>query len=73
MQDEFKISHYDLFISLIISIIGIKSFSYPREMANLVGTDGWFVTIISGIVIYLIVRVIKLFLVSLFPFQNYSE
>lgn len=58
MQDEFKISHYDLFISLIISIIGIKSFSYPREMANLVGTDGWFVTIISGIVIYLIVYII---------------
>jgi spore germination protein (amino acid permease) len=58
MQDEFKISHYDLFISLIISIVGIKSFSYPREMADLVGTDGWFVTIISAIIIYLIVFVI---------------
>lgn len=58
MQDEFKISHYDLFISLIISIIGIKSFSYPKEMAEMIGTDGWFVTILSGAVIYLIIYII---------------
>jgi len=58
MQNEFQISHYDLFVSLVLSIVGIKSFSYPRDMAQLIGTDGWFVTILSGLVIYLIIYII---------------
>jgi len=58
MQDNFQISHYDLFISLVLSIVGIKSFSYPREMAQMIGTDGWFVTILSGIFIYSIIYII---------------
>ena len=58
MQNNFQISHYDLFVSMILSIFGIKSFTYPRKMAELIGTDGWFVTILSGLVIYLIIFII---------------
>jgi len=53
-----------LFSSIVVTAIGVGVFSYPRDLTRLVGSDGWFVTLISGaiscLLLYLIYRVVRL-------------
>lgn len=61
-MDE-KINGFGIFASIVVTVVGIGIFSYPRELTEKVGTDGWLVTlfstIISILVIYIICFIIK--------------
>lgn len=52
MNNKEFITPYGLFATIVVTVIGIGIFSYPREVTDVVGTDGWIVTIIAGIVNY---------------------
>jgi len=69
MKDKEFINKYGVFSSIVVTTIGVGVFSYPRDLTRLVGSDGWFVTLLSGAVswlfLYLIYRVIRL--------NNYSS
>lgn len=54
IKHESFITEFGIFSSIIATIVGVGIFSYPRQLADNVGTDGWVVTIISGIIIYFI-------------------
>lgn len=57
MYKEF-INKYGIFCTIVITIIGIGVFSYPREITSSIGTDGWFVTLIMGLLNYLFLYLI---------------
>lgn len=50
--DSNFITKYQLFTTVILTIIGVGNFSYPSSLTKLVGTDGWLVTIIVGFIVY---------------------
>ncbi|MDP4176819.1 MAG: endospore germination permease [Bacillota bacterium] len=52
MKKEF-INKFGIFSTIIITVVGVGFFSYPREITSQVGTDGWFVTLIMGLINYL--------------------
>lgn len=58
MNNEKFVSKYGLFATIVVTVIGVGVFSYPNLMANAVGTDGWFVTILAGIVVFIILTLI---------------
>jgi spore germination protein len=55
---ENKIGMYTLFTTIVVSIVGVSVFSYPAEMANIVGTDGWIIAIITGLIIFSLICLI---------------
>lgn len=55
MKDKEFITPYGLFTTIVVTVVGVGIFSYPRELAAEVGTDGWIITIVSGIISYLLV------------------
>lgn len=63
MNERHFISRYGLFASIVVTVVGVGIFSYPGRMANEVGTDGWVVTVIAGIIcsvlLALIYKVVK--------------
>ncbi|MFL0195576.1 Ger(x)C family spore germination protein [Clostridium sp. WILCCON 0269] len=54
MEHKNFITGFGLFSTIVATIVGVGIFSYPRELASKVGTDGWIVTIGAGILIYLL-------------------
>lgn len=64
MENKEFINHHGLFATIITAIIGVPAFSYPRELASTVGTDGWIIALVEGIIwfliIYLTYRVIEI-------------
>lgn len=56
-KDNF-ISEYQLFATIVVTIIGVGIFSYPSGVADSVGNDGWIVTIISGAIVYFLLYAI---------------
>jgi spore germination protein (amino acid permease) len=57
MKDKEFITPYGLFTTIVVTIVGVGIFSYPRELAADVGTDGWIATIVSGIISYLLIYI----------------
>lgn len=59
-----RINNFQIFSTLIITVLGINLFSYPRNVATYVETEGWIITIIASIISLIIVsmiyRVVKL-------------
>lgn len=51
MNDKNIFSHYDLFTTIIAAVVGSSIFSFPRMLSKEVGTDGWFVIILSGLIV----------------------
>lgn len=58
MNNRGFISKYGLLATIVVSIVGVGVFSYPSLMANEVGTDGWFVTILSGGIVFLLLALV---------------
>lgn len=58
MNNRGFVSRYGLFATIVVSVIGVGVFSYPSTMANQVGTNGWFVTILAGAICFLLVSLI---------------
>lgn len=63
MDNKKFATEYGLFSTIIVTLVGVNVFSYPRELAELVGNDGWISIIISGFIAlflcYLIYNVMK--------------
>jgi len=63
MEDKGKIEDFGLFTTIVVAIVGVGIFSCPREVIDKVGSDACIVTLIGGIVVflllYLIYRVVK--------------
>ncbi|WP_446898283.1 Ger(x)C family spore germination protein [Clostridium sp. LBM24168] len=57
MQYKNFITSFGLFSTIVVTIIGVGVFSYPREIVSIVGTDGWIVTIFAGIIIYFLLYI----------------
>ena len=64
MKEREFINKYGIFSSIVVTIIGVGVFSYPRDLTELIGSDGWFVTLLGGfiswILLYLIYKVVKI-------------
>lgn len=58
MNNKGFVSKYGLFATIIVTVVGVGVFSYPSRMANEVGTDGWFVTILAGGITFLLLSLI---------------
>lgn len=50
MKEKLLISDYGIFATVVVTVVGVGIFSYPREITNAVGTDGWLMTIIGGLI-----------------------
>ncbi|MCY6958752.1 GerAB/ArcD/ProY family transporter [Clostridium brassicae] len=63
MDNRRIISSYDLFVSMVVTVIGTSIFSYPGELSKVIGTDGWIVILITsifvGILLYLLNKALK--------------
>lgn len=57
MQYKNFITSFGLFSTIVVTVIGVGIFSYPREIVSIVGTDGWIVTILAGIIIYFLLYI----------------
>jgi spore germination protein len=68
MNNKGFVSKYGLFATIVVTVVGVGVFSYPSRMANEVGTDGWFVTILAGIICFLLLSLIYKIVVN----NNYT-
>ncbi len=68
MDNRGFVGKYGLFASIVVSVVGVGAFSYPGIMADEVGTDGWFVTIIAGGICFFLLTLIYRVIVR----NNYS-
>ncbi|WP_241428154.1 endospore germination permease [Clostridium sp. DJ247] len=57
MNNKEFVTPYGLFASIVVTVIGVGIFSYPRNMAEAVGTGGWIVTIIGGFLSYILIHI----------------
>ncbi|MBA5851461.1 Ger(x)C family spore germination protein [Clostridium sp. cel8] len=58
MQDKNFISSFGLFSTIIVTVIGIGIFSYPQQVISIIGTDSWIITILGGILVYILLYII---------------
>jgi spore germination protein len=58
MKNKEFITSYGLFCTIIVTIVGIGIFSYPRELANTIGSDAWLESFLAGVISFLILRLI---------------
>lgn len=65
MTDNDKISSIQLWIFIVLTIIGVGIFSLPRAVAQAADQDGWIVVLLGGVIalidFYIISRIIKRF------------
>lgn len=63
MEKDNFITSYGFIATIIVTVVGIGIFSYPREIASMVEGDVWLVTIVAGginlILLKLLVRAVK--------------
>lgn len=50
MNKKNILSQYDLFATMVVTIVGSAIFSFPRVLSERIGTEGWIVIILSGII-----------------------
>jgi spore germination protein len=58
MKDKEFITSYGLFCTVIVTIVGIGIFSYPRDLAGVVGPDAWLESFFMGVISFIILRLI---------------
>ena len=58
MKEKTFVTKYGLFASIVVTVVGVGIFSYPSEVSDIVGNDGWITTIISGIISYFLLYLI---------------
>lgn len=54
MQNNKAINAYGLFSTIVVAVVGVGIFSYPRELAIFVGNDGWIIALLAGLLSYLL-------------------
>lgn len=64
MTQKNFITEFGMFSTIVITMIGVGAFSYPGEVVNYLGSNGWIGTIVEGILVYFLIyiayKVIKL-------------
>lgn len=55
MKDKEFVTPFGLFSTIVVTVVGVGIFSYPRELSALVGNEGWIISIVSGVVSYLLI------------------
>lgn len=60
MNEEGSISSFGVFSTIVVSVIGVGIFGFPRNAAKIVGSDGWITAIMGGIISYVLLYVIYL-------------
>jgi spore germination protein (amino acid permease) len=58
MENRNFVGSYGLFATIVVSLIGISGFAYPRELAIIIGTDGWIVTIFAGLIVFFLLNLV---------------
>jgi len=58
MKEKAFITKHGLFASVVVTVVGVGIFSYPSELSNIIGSDGWIATILSGTISYLLLYLI---------------
>lgn len=58
MRHKEIIGDFGLFATIVVAIVGVGIFSSPRNVIDKVGSDAWIVTLIGGIVIFLLLYLI---------------
>lgn len=69
MNKKYNVGNFGLFTSIIVTVIGIGIFSYPRDVVNIVGNDAVLVTIIAG----LINIALLLYIIGALKLNNYED
>lgn len=63
MEDKEFITSYGFFATIIVTVIGVGIFSFPKELALYVGSDSWIITILAGVIalviFYLLVKAVQ--------------
>ena len=58
LKDKKIIGDFGLFTTLVVAIVGIGIFSCPKNVIGKVGSDAWIVTLLGGVVIFLLLYLI---------------
>lgn len=58
MKDKEIIEDFGLFTTIVVAVVGIGIFSCPKDIIDKVGSDAWIVTLVGGIVIFLLLYLI---------------
>lgn len=69
MQNNKAVNAYGLFSTVVVAVVGVGIFSYPRELAIQVGNDGWIVAVIAGLISYLLLYAVY----KVSSVNNFSE
>lgn len=72
MNTNPDIRSYGLFSTIVVTIIGVGIFSYPREITERINNDGWIATILAGF-IFLFVTYIIYSTIKINDFRPFSE
>ena len=60
MRNKEIVGDFGLFATIAVAVVSVGIFSSPREIADRVGSDAWIVTLIGGIVVFLLLYLIYL-------------
>lgn len=58
MEKDNFITSYGFIATIIVTVVGIGIFSYPRELATMVEGDVWLVTIVAGLINLLLLKLV---------------
>lgn len=58
MEKDKYITSYGFFSTIVVTVVGIGIFSYPREVASLVGGDVWVVTIGAALINLIMLKLV---------------
>lgn len=58
MDNKNFVGRYALFATLVVTLLGEGLFSYPREITATAWGDGWWITILGGVIAFFILYVI---------------
>jgi len=72
LKDKKIIGDFGLFTTIVVGMVGIGIFSCPKEVIDKVGSDAWIVTLMGGIVIFLLLYLIYM-VVKKNDFQEFSN
>lgn len=58
MEKDNFITSYGFIATIVVTVVGIGIFSYPREIADKVGGDLWLVTILAGLINLILLKLV---------------
>lgn len=72
MKEKIFITKYGLFASIVVTVVGVGIFSYPSEVSNIIGSDGWIATIFGGTISYFLLYLIYI-IVKKNDYANFND